>query len=82
MNYLSYNEKSDIWSLGCLLYELCALRPPFTAANQRELTTRICDGRFARIPMRYSENLDEVIKFMLQVDVRTIYTRKETTDTS
>ncbi|KAK7907690.1 hypothetical protein WMY93_016302 [Mugilogobius chulae] len=50
MNRMSYNEKSDIWSLGCLLYELCALSPPFTAFNQRDLAEKIREGRFRRIP--------------------------------
>merc|ERR1711976_986593 len=32
-----YDLKSDIWSLGCVLYEVCALKPPFTANNMEQL---------------------------------------------
>ncbi|NXD28292.1 NEK2 kinase, partial [Spelaeornis formosus] len=67
MNYTSYNEKSDIWSLGCLMYELCALSPPFTAYNQKELAEKIREGRFRRIPYRYSDELNDLISEMLNV---------------
>ncbi|NXP31175.1 NEK2 kinase, partial [Leiothrix lutea] len=67
MNYMSYNEKSDIWSLGCLVYELCALSPPFTAYNQKELAEKIREGRFRRIPYRYSDDLNDLLKEMLNV---------------
>ncbi|XP_029449118.1 serine/threonine-protein kinase Nek2 isoform X2 [Rhinatrema bivittatum] len=65
MNRMSYNEKSDIWSLGCLLYELCALSPPFTAFNQKDLAEKIKEGKFRRIPYRYSDELNTVITKML-----------------
>ncbi|NXS08982.1 NEK2 kinase, partial [Neodrepanis coruscans] len=67
VNYMAYNEKSDIWSLGCLLYELCALSPPFTACNQKELAEKIREGKFRRIPYHYSEQLNELLKEMLNV---------------
>ncbi|NXC39851.1 NEK2 kinase, partial [Penelope pileata] len=67
MNHMSYNEKSDIWSLGCLLYELCALSPPFRAYNQKELAEKIKEGKFRRIPYRYSEQLNELLKEMLNL---------------
>ncbi|KAM4041049.1 serine/threonine-protein kinase Nek2 [Anomaloglossus baeobatrachus] len=67
MNRMSYNEKSDIWSLGCLLYELCALSPPFTAFNQKELAEKIRIGKFRRIPYRYSEELNQVLAKMLNL---------------
>ncbi|NXO61901.1 NEK2 kinase, partial [Phainopepla nitens] len=67
MNYMSYNEKSDIWSLGCLMYELCALSPPFTAFSQKELAEKIREGRFRRIPYRYSDELNDLLKEMLNV---------------
>ncbi|XP_044530486.1 serine/threonine-protein kinase Nek2 [Gracilinanus agilis] len=67
MNRLSYNEKSDIWSLGCLLYELCALMPPFTAFSQKELAEKIREGKFRRIPYRYSDELNDIITKMLNL---------------
>ncbi|XP_040920418.1 serine/threonine-protein kinase Nek2 [Toxotes jaculatrix] len=67
INRMSYNEKSDIWSLGCLLYELCALSPPFTAYNQKELAERIREGKFRRIPYRYSEQLNSLLSKMLNL---------------
>ncbi|KAJ8269854.1 hypothetical protein GJAV_G00107570 [Gymnothorax javanicus] len=67
MNRSSYNEKSDIWSLGCLVYELCALSPPFTAYDQKELAVKIREGKFRRIPYRYSEELNSLVCRMLHV---------------
>ncbi|XP_078413156.1 serine/threonine-protein kinase Nek2 isoform X1 [Cetorhinus maximus] len=67
INHMSYNEKSDIWSLGCLLYELCALSPPFTAYNQKELAEKIREGKFRRIPYRYSDELNELLGRMLNL---------------
>lgn len=40
-----YNEKSDVWALGCVLYELCTLRHPFEANNQSALMLKIIRGR-------------------------------------
>lgn len=72
MNKQSYNEKSDIWSLGCLVYELCSLSPPFTAMNQRSLEAKIRIGKFRPIPERYSPDLSEVVNSMLKVNVSLI----------
>jgi len=65
-----YDERSDIWSLGCLIYELCALRPPFDATNQITLSKKITAGAFERIPRKYSDDLFYAIRCMLQVDRR------------
>lgn len=63
-----YNEKSDIWSLGCIVYELAALKPPFKASNHLNLAMKIKNGKYDRIPDRYSDELWAVIQTMLQLN--------------
>jgi serine/threonine protein kinase len=52
-----YTEKSDIWSTGCLLFEMSSLHPPFQGTNQINLALKIREGKFERVPSRYSEEL-------------------------
>ena len=68
INEAQYNEKTDIWSAGCVLYEMVALRPPFEASNHLALAKKIILGKIERIPERYSEDLQGVIEWMLSTD--------------
>ncbi|KAF9971332.1 G2-specific serine/threonine protein kinase [Actinomortierella ambigua] len=64
----SYGPKSDIWSLGCIIYELCALEPPFLAKSQASLAAKIRQGVVPRLPPQYSPELSDVIRAMLRVE--------------
>ena len=57
-----------MWSLGCVLYEMCALRPPFNATDLSGLYKKVIAGIFERIPMAYSNDLQNVISSLLKVD--------------
>ncbi|PWN90701.1 kinase-like protein [Acaromyces ingoldii] len=63
-----YDAKSDIWALGCVAYELCALAPPFDANDQQELTRKIKLGNVPRLPKAYSGQLGDVIRSMLELN--------------
>ncbi|KAL6303524.1 kinase-like domain-containing protein [Sparassis latifolia] len=69
MQERAYDSKSDMWSLGCLIYELCALRPPFhEAKTHAELSILIRNGRIPPLPKGYSQSLSSVIKTMLNLN--------------
>ncbi|KAL7800099.1 kinase-like domain-containing protein [Trichoderma ceciliae] len=63
-----YTLKSDIWSLGCIIYELCAREPPFNAKTHFQLVQKIKEGRVAPLPEMYSPELNQVIKDCLKVN--------------
>ncbi|XP_078067634.1 NIMA-related kinase 12 [Mustelus asterias] len=62
---IPYSSKSDIWALGCLLFELCALEPAFHARNLLSLFYKIVKAEYACVPKSYSENLRDLIKNIL-----------------
>jgi NIMA (never in mitosis gene a)-related kinase len=57
-----YSSKSDIWALGCLLYEMVALRPPFEADNIASLVLRIIRGQYDPVCRTYSSDVAWVVK--------------------
>lgn len=65
-----YNQKSDIWSLGCILYEMVTLRHAFDASSMKGLVVKILRGTYPSIPSCYSQNLRDLIDEMLEKDPR------------
>ena len=64
-----YDSKSDIWSLGCVIYEMCALNPPFRAQSMEELFKKVVRGYYPDISNKYSKDLSEILKLMIQIEV-------------
>ncbi|XP_036396730.1 serine/threonine-protein kinase Nek5-like [Megalops cyprinoides] len=65
-----YNNKTDIWSLGCVLYELCTLKHPFEGSSLRQLVVKICKGRYNPVSPHYSCDLRSLITQLFKVSPR------------
>ena len=65
-----YNAKSDVWALGCILYECCTRRHPFTGNTQAQLFQQIIRASYRPIPSSYSADIAGCVKACLTRSVR------------
>lgn len=63
-----YSYSSDVWALGCILYELCTLKHAFMSENLLGLVFKIVQDKQEPIPDMYSADLRELINLMLDKD--------------
>ena len=72
-----YSFKSDLWSIGCVIYEMCELKTPFTGKDMDDLFINVCMNKTERINKRYSDDLWFMIKKLLEVNVDKRYNCKQ-----
>ena len=62
-----YSLSTDVWSMGVMLYELCALRPPFDAPSLHMLSMKIIRGVYQPIPTQYTSSLKALVASCLSI---------------
>ena len=66
----SNNNCVNIWKVGCIIYELCTLHPPFNGRNINDIVKNALDGKYEQIGDKYSNDFNILISKMLVVDTK------------
>ncbi|XP_004834280.1 serine/threonine-protein kinase Nek11 isoform X3 [Heterocephalus glaber] len=65
LKHQGYNTKSDIWSLACILYEMCCMNHAFTGSSFLSIVLKIVEGNTPSLPERYPRELNTIMESML-----------------
>ncbi len=63
-----YSHKSDMWSLGCVLFELCNHKLPFQSSTMEGLYRKVVKAKVPRLEAIYSLELNNVVRQLLRQD--------------
>lgn len=72
-----YGMSSDLWALGCLVYELCALRPPFVGNTFAQLKQGVLVGKYPALPRAFSYEMSSMVAKLVRVNARERPTTKQ-----
>ncbi|ETV90332.1 NEK protein kinase [Aphanomyces invadans] len=64
----TYSYASDVWAVGCVLYEMCTLHFPFEAKTTPALVKKICTGDYTPLDRKYSPHLRQLQDDLLAVN--------------
>eukprot|EP00475_Leptophrys_vorax_P007174 TRINITY_DN14548_c0_g1_i1.p1 TRINITY_DN14548_c0_g1~~TRINITY_DN14548_c0_g1_i1.p1 ORF type:complete len:455 (-),score=108.70 TRINITY_DN14548_c0_g1_i1:84-1448(-) len=70
VNGQPYDHRSDIWSMGVVLYEMLTLQHPFNADSLQMLALKIIQGNYPPIPKQYTESVNDLLSKMLKQDAK------------
>ncbi|KAK3589291.1 hypothetical protein CHS0354_026942 [Potamilus streckersoni] len=68
LKHEGYNSKSDIWSIGCILYELCTLNHAFNGTGLMAVMYKVVEGEPNNLPSTFSPELNNIFRLMLNKD--------------
>ena len=68
LKHEGYNSKSDVWSIGCILYEMVALKHAFEGQSLMGVMYKIVESNLPEWPKGYSEDLEDVFHFIMNKD--------------
>lgn len=63
-----YTYTSDVWALGCILYELCTLKHAFSSENLLGLVFKIVQDKQEPLPEVYSADMKNLVNLLLNKD--------------